>query len=164
MNGLISQAAAWWDGRTLRERRMLMVMGLAVAAVLVWLLVVRPAWAWRADAAEARAVAEADLALVRTATGRLSGGETDAEVDVSAVVAEVSAASALTPVMGMSADGGLGFSLTNVSSTAAFGWLGALHERKVETTTLNVIENADATISVEGALRASGSASAAPAT
>lgn len=153
MNGLMSQAAAWWDGRTLREQRMLTVMGLAIAAVLVWLLIVRPAWAWRADAAEARAVAEADLALVQTATGRMA--RTDAassDVDVAAVVAEVGSITGVTPVMGMSPDGGLGFSLTNVSSTAAFGWLAALHDRKVEATTLNVVENADATISVEGAL------------
>ena len=34
MNRLIAQAAAWWDGRTLRERRMLTVMGVAIAAVL----------------------------------------------------------------------------------------------------------------------------------
>lgn len=153
MNGLMSQAAAWWDGRTLREQRMLTVMGLAIAAVLVWLLIVRPAWAWRADAAEARAVAEADLALVQTATGRMA--RTDAassDVDVAAVVAEVGSITGVTPVMGMSPDGGLGFSLTNVSSTAAFGWLAALHDRKVEATTLNVVENADATISVEGVL------------
>ncbi|MBB3871392.1 type II secretion system protein GspM [Brevundimonas mediterranea] len=153
MNGLMSQAAAWWDGRTLREQRMLTVMGLAIAAVLVWLLIVRPAWTWRADAAEARAVAEADLALVQTATGRMV--RTDAassDVDVAAVVAEVGSITGVTPVMGMSPDGGLGFSLTNVSSTAAFGWLAALHDRKVEATTLNVVENADATISVEGAL------------
>jgi len=153
MNGLMSQAAAWWEGRTLRERRMLMVMALAIAAVLVWLLIVRPAWGWRAEAAEARAVAEADLAMVQKATGRLSSGDPAAGgVDVSAVVAEVGGVTGLTPVMGMSADGGLGFSLTNVSSTAAFGWLAALHDRKVEATTLNIVENADATISLEGAL------------
>ena len=100
MNRLIAQAAAWWDGRTLRERRMLTVMGVAIA------------------------------------------------------VAEVGAATGLTPQMGMSAEGGLGFSLTNVSTTAAFGWLAALHDRKVEATTLNVVENADATISLEGTLTA----------
>jgi general secretion pathway protein M len=74
------------------------------------------------------------------------------DVDVAAVVAEVGSITGVTPVMGMSPDGGLGFSLTNVSSAAAFGWLAALHDRKVEATTLNVVENADATISVEGAL------------
>lgn len=152
MNGLMSQAAAWWDGRTLRERRMLAIMGLAVAAVLVWLVVLRPAWAWRAEAAETRAVAEADLALVQAATGRLAAGQASGDVDVSAVVAEVGSITGLTPVMGMSADGGLGFSLTNVSSTSAFGWLAALHERKVEATSLNVVENADATLQVEGTL------------
>lgn len=152
MNGLMSQAAAWWDGRTVREQRMLAVMGLAIAAVLVWLLVVRPVWAWRADAADARVVAEADLALVQAAGGRLSPAAAPGDVDVAAVVAEVGSMTGLTPVMGMSADGGLGFSLTNVSSTAAFGWLAALQDRKVQATALNVVENADATLSLEGTL------------
>lgn len=156
MNGLMSQAAAWWDGRTLREQRMLMMMAVAVAGVLIWLLVVRPVWAWREEAADARVVAEADLAMVEAAASRLSGSSASSDVDVSAVVAEVAGVTGLTPVMGMSADGGLGFSLTNVSSTAAFGWLGALHERKVEAVTLNVVENADATLSLEGSLAPGG--------
>lgn len=155
MNGLMAQAAAWWDGRTLRERRMLAMMGIAVAAVLVWLLIVRPLTNWREDAAQTRATAEADLVAIQRGTGGLSVSDAKkGDVDVSAAVAEVGAATGLTPQMGMSADGGLGFSLTNVSTTAAFGWLAALHDRKVEATTLNVVENADATISLEGTLTA----------
>ncbi|MGQ3042735.1 MAG: type II secretion system protein GspM [Brevundimonas aurantiaca] len=155
MNGLIAQAAAWWDGRTLRERRMLTVMGVAIAAVLAWLLIVRPLASWRDEAARTRATAEAELTAIERGTGSLAVGDAKAgEVDVSAAVAEVGAATGLTPQMGMSAEGGLGFSLTNVSTTAAFGWLAALHDRKVEATTLNVVENADATISLEGTLTA----------
>ncbi|WP_191554107.1 type II secretion system protein GspM [Brevundimonas aurantiaca] len=154
MNGLIAQAAAWWDGRTLRERRMLTVMGVAIAAVLAWLLIVRPPASWRDEAARTRATAEAELTAIERGTGSLVGDAKAGEVDVSAAVAEVGPATGLTPQMGMSAEGGLGFSLTNVSTTAAFGWLAALHDRKVEATTLNVVENADATISLEGTLTA----------
>lgn len=154
MNRMTATALAWWDGRTTREQRMLMVMGLAVAAVLAWLLAVRPAWTWRADARDARARAEADLATVQGAVARL-GGETptsNGTVDLQAMVAEANGVTGLTPVMGMSPDGGLGFSLANVSTAAAFGWLAALHDRNVEAAALSVVENTDATISVEGAL------------
>ena len=148
---------AWWDGRTLRERRMLAVMVLGILAVLAWLLVVRPAWSWRADAAQARAVAEADLAKVERVSSRLTPrGENTVPVDIQAAVAEANAATGLTPVMGMSPDGGLGFTLTNVSTAAAFGWLADLHARKVDVASLAVVENADATVSIEGMLTPAG--------
>ena len=151
MNGLMSQAAAWWDGRTLRERRMLVIMGLAVAVVLVWLLVLRPIWAWREAAGRDRAVAEADLDLIRRVEGtESSAGESGGSVDLQAVVQQANTTAGVTPVMGMSSGGGLGFSLTNVSTGAAFGWLAALQDLKVEATSLSVVENADATISMEG--------------
>ncbi len=90
MNRLIAQAAAWWDGRTLRERRMLTVMGVAIAAVLAWLLIVRPLASWRDEAARTRATAEAELTAIERGTGSLAVGDAKAgEVDVSAAVAEV---------------------------------------------------------------------------
>ena len=155
MNGMIAQTMAWWDGRSLREQRMLAVMGVLVFAVLAWLVIVRPVWAWRADAADQRATAEADLSTIRRALGDAAPRSTGASgVDLQAVVAEVSAAGGVSPGMGMSPDGGLGFALTNVSTAAAFGWLAALDGRGVQATSLNVVENADATLSVEGALAA----------
>lgn len=153
MNGLMSQAAAWWDGRTLRERRMLALMGLVVAAVLVWLLIVRPVRTWREDVADARLVAEANLDLVRRVAGReSSAGMSQGNMNLQATVEQANAATGATPVLGMSADGELGFSLTNVSTNTAFGWLAALQDLKVGVTSLNVVENADATLSLEGGL------------
>lgn len=153
MNGLMSQAAAWWDGRTLRERRMLAIMGLAVAIVLAWLVVLRPAWAWRDAAARQRVAAETNLELIRRFAGAESAsGVSGDSVDLQAAVEQANAAAGVTPVMGMSPEGGLGFSLTNVSTGAAFGWLEALQGLKVEASSLSVVENADATISMEGGL------------
>jgi len=135
---------------------MLIVMGAALAAVLVWLAVLRPAWAWREDMAQDYEIAQADLAMITTATASQdagpASGASSGEIDLAAVVQEVGSITGLTPVTGMSPDGGFGFSLANVSTPAAFGWLAAMHERKVQATTLNVVENADATISVEGTL------------
>lgn len=151
MNRLTSTALAWWEGRTLREQRMLAVMGLAVLAVLVWLAVVRPAWAWREAAARDRLRAENALILVQRAAQR-APSEAPAAGDIRAAVDAASAQAGVTPVMGMAADGALGFSLTGVQTAAAFGWLSALHDKGVEVQSLSVVENADATLTVEGSL------------
>ena len=42
MKALFTSVAAWWDGRSLRERRMLAIMGALVLGVVGWLGVVRP--------------------------------------------------------------------------------------------------------------------------
>ena len=153
MAQMTAQMAAWWDGRTLRERRMLAFMAVAILAVLAWLLVVRPAWNWRAEAANERAAAESDLAKVERALSRLTPkGDNAGTVDLQVAVAEANAATGLTPVMGMSPEGGLGFTMSNVSTGSAFGWLADLHARKVDVASLAVVENADATVSVEGML------------
>lgn len=156
MNRFLSMMAAWWEGRTLREQRMVVIGGALLLAVIVWLGVIRPLWTWRQDAADARVMAEADHQRVATALIRLAPLESGAGSarDLQAVVAEVGAQTGLTPVMGMAGDGNLGFSLPDVSTAAAFGWLSALRVRKVEAVSLSVVENADATLTVEGSLAA----------
>lgn len=151
MNRLTANALAWWEGRTLREQRMLAVMGLILLAVVTWLAVVRPAWAWRDAAADERARAENGLILARQAATRLTiTGQGSA--DIQPAVQAAGDAAGVTPVMGMAPDGGLGFSLPNVQTAAAFGWLAALHDKGVEAGGLSVVENADATLTVEGSL------------
>lgn len=157
MNSILSNAAAWWDARTLREQRMVMIGGGLLLAVIVWLGVVRPLWTWREDAADDRALAEADQQRVAVALARLAPSDAPAAgpaPDLQAVVAEVGAQTGLTPVMGMAGDGNLGFSLSDISTAAAFGWLSALRDRGVDAVSLSVVENTDATLTVEGSLAA----------
>ena len=71
MNRWLGQAGAWWGGRTLRERRMLMVMTALLAATAVWLGVVRPVLAWREAAATRATTAALTLAEVRAAVASL---------------------------------------------------------------------------------------------
>ena len=151
MNRLTSTALAWWEGRTLREQRMLAVMGLAVLAVLLWLAVVRPAWAWREAAASERLHAENGLILVQRAARQTPSSDAGGG-DINAAVEAASAQAGVTPVLGMAPDGAMGFSLSNVRTAAAFGWLSALHDKGVEAQSLSVVENADATLTVEGSL------------
>jgi len=153
MTGPMSSILAWWEGRTIREQRMLGVMALFVATVLAWLLVVRPAWSWRAEAAQARVAAESDLQMARRLASRAPRNE-GPSTDLQAAVEAANAQLGLTPVMGMAPDGGLGFTLANAPTGAAFGWLAALHEKGVQASSLSVVENADATLTMEGSLAA----------
>lgn len=154
MNRMGSTALAWWEGRTLREQRMLAAMAVLILAVVVWLAIVRPLHIWRETAASDRLRAENGLLLVRSATAELEGERSGGGVDIQRAVEAAGAAAGVSPVMGMAPDGGLGFSLANVQTAAAFGWLSALHDKGVDVSSLSVVENADATLTLEGSLTA----------
>lgn len=158
MTRLIDPLLVWWDGRTVRERRMLAVMAVLLAAVLAWLAVVRPAMAWRDEAGRQRTVAAADLAAVQTALRQLGPKSAGAPVATDAgglepVVVQTAEAAGLTVTTGMDASGRLGFRISNGSSAAVFGWLAALQTAHgIEVVSLGVVENTDATLQVEGGL------------
>ena len=158
MNRLTGPILVWWDGRTPRERRMLAVMAVLLAAVLAWLTVVRPALTWRAEAAHQRALAEADLAFVRAGLGQLAPRRAGTPVPVDAgglepLVLQTAEAAGLTVTTGMDPSGRLGFRIANGSSAAVFGWLAGLQTAHgVEVVSLGVVENTDATLQVEGGL------------
>lgn len=158
MRRLTDRLYPWWEGRTLREQRMLALMMALLAAVLVWLAVVRPALGWREAAASDRAQAEADLASVQTGL-RLVAPSTAAPraaIDVDGfepLVLRTAEAAGLSITTGMDASGRLSFRIPNGSSSALFGWLSALeHEHGISIISLGVIENTDATLQAEGVL------------
>lgn len=158
MRRLTDRLYPWWDARTVREQRMLMAMAVLAAAVFVWLVVVRPAMAWREDAAADRAAAELDLAQVRAGVRLMASPSAvpRATVDVGgfeALVLRTAEAAGLSVTTGMAASGELGFRIPNASSAALFGWLSALERAHgIEVVSLGVVENTDATLQVEGAL------------
>jgi general secretion pathway protein M len=158
MNRLTGPLLVWWDGRTLRERRMLAVMAVLLAATFVWLAVVRPALAWRAEAGRQRTVAAADLAAVRVAATHLAPKPAAAPATADAgglepLVLQTAAAAGLTITTGMDPSGRLGFRIASGSSSAVFGWLAGLQTAHgVEVVSLGVVENTDATLQVEGGL------------
>lgn len=160
MNRMIQPMGLWWDGRSVREQRMLAVMGLLVAAVLVWLLVVRPAWAWREAAAERRVEATADLARIETGLAARAPEPVKAAMPPSMTLAEVEQAAraaaeavGLTVALSVDGEGGIAFDASGVTSAALFGWLAALKsDYGVETRAVTVIERADATLDASGAL------------
>ena len=151
MRTSFSSIVALWDGRSLRERRMLAVMGVLVLGVIAWLGVVRPLDGWRADQARARVAAERQMAQVQTAVVQRGGRPTEA-VDLQALVASTASAAEIQPALGMSESGRLGFRLDRVTTTQAFGWLAALEQGGARIEELGVVENADGTLGVSGAL------------
>lgn len=151
MRTSFSSIVALWDGRSLRERRMLAVMGVLVLGVIAWLGVVRPLDGWRADQARARVAAERQMAQVQTAVAQRGARPTEA-VDLQALVASTALTAGVQPTLGMSEGGRLGFRLERVTTAQAFGWLAALEEGGARIEELGVVENADGTLGVTGAL------------
>lgn len=155
MNAFLGQALQWWEGRSLRERRMLTVMLALIAATAVWLGVVRPLFGWREAAAENRARAEAEHGAVLAAVARLAPIRTAAPADARGLeptVRQTAEAAGLTITTGMDASGRLGFRIDRGSTAAVFGWLSGLKTAQgLDPVSLGVIENADATLQVEGA-------------
>ena len=157
MTVLFARLHQSWDGRTRREQRMLVVMALLVAAVAVWLGVVRPLTDWRDRAADDRAAAEARLSDVRTLLARLpaaGGGEAGAPEaqGLEPVLRQTAEAAGLQLGTGMDPSGRIGFRAANAPAAAVFGWLGALDTTHgLQPVSLSIVENADASLQVEGA-------------
>jgi general secretion pathway protein M len=154
MNGVIDSARAWFDGRTMREQRMLGAMVLVIALCVVWLLVVQPLWTWKAEAAERRVQAETDLAFVQRQVGVLPKATATSDGPaIEPLAVQAAQTAGLTIVTGMDATGTFGFTAANVSSAALFGWLAELKSRHgIDAVRLDIVENADATLTAEGAL------------
>lgn len=158
MRQLTDRLYPWWEGRTLRERRMLALMAALLAGVLVWLMVVRPVLAWREAAAADRAEAEADLADVQAGLPLIAPATSTARpvIDVEGfepLVLRTAEAAGLTITTGMDATGGMAFRIPNATSAALFGWMSALErDHGIAVVSLGVVENTDATLQVEGAL------------
>ncbi|WP_303718655.1 type II secretion system protein GspM [Brevundimonas naejangsanensis] len=151
MRTSFSSVVALWDGRSLREQRMLAVMGVLALGLLVWLGVVRPLDGWRADQARARLAAERQMAQVQTAVAQRGTRPTEV-VDLQALVASSASVAGVQPALGMSEGGRLGFRLDRVTTTQAFRWLAALEQGGARIEELGVVENADGTLGVSGAL------------
>ncbi|MNK13167.1 General secretion pathway, M protein [compost metagenome] len=155
MNLMIRSMKAAWQARSARERGMLAAMALLIATMAVWLLVMRPAWTWRASAAERRAEAVADTGRLDAGLGRRARVTPAVMRQEDLEQAASRAAEATDLAVSVSADGDsrLAFDASGVSSAALFGWLATLKtDYGVETTDMTVVENADATLDARGTL------------
>ena len=160
MNRWVGQAEAWWNGRTLRERRMLMVMAGLLTATALWLGAVQPVLAWREAAAARAGAAAVTLAEVRASVallGPVRSAATAPAEGLEPLIRRTATAAGLDAVTVMSPSGQLGVQLSSVSSGPLFAWLAALEtDHRLSICSLGVTENSDATLNVEAGL-ASGS-------
>lgn len=153
MSGLLDSARTWWSGRSLREQRLLMLMGALTAGIVLWFGVITPSLGWRTDAAERRAEAEADLALIEAGTTRIAGETSSMSADQVQAAARRAADAGGVNVVFNPLEDSVGFSINGASTAVLFGWLATLHaEHGIEARTLTVSENADATLNAEGLL------------
>ena len=156
MNRLLAQLHQAWDSRTRRERQMLAVMALLLAAVSIWLGIVRPLTAWRDEAAGSHARAETRLVETRTALARLASANdrqrTSAAGGLEPVLLQTAEAAGLEVTTSMDPSGRLGFRAANAPGAAVFEWLAGLDTTHGhQPVSLGVVETADATLQVEGA-------------
>ncbi|WP_420469565.1 type II secretion system protein GspM [Brevundimonas sp. FT23042] len=164
MNVLLSRVHGWWDGRTVRERRLLAVMLVLIAGVLAWLAVVRPVQAWQIEAADRRLEAEATLVEVRSGLARIAAPTTPAPANAEGLeplVRRTAGTAGLAVVTTMAPDGGLGIQMSQAPGRETFVWLAALEaDHGVRICSLGVTENADATLNLDGSLGRNGCSAA----
>lgn len=154
MKTFFARAQAWFDGRTIREQRMLALMLAVIVLCGVWLLIIQPLWSWKAEAADRRARAQTDLTYVTAQTSRAEVSTTTASGPaIEPLALQTAEAAGLTITTGMDETGAFGFRAANVSSAALFGWLAELKTgHGIDAVRLDIVENADATVTAEGAL------------
>lgn len=152
----------WWNTRSERERRLLLVMLALLALVLIWFLVIRPLMDARAAADQRLNAAVTDLARARAETAMLSqvpAGASNAPVPlpVDGFLMQAGAEQGFTNLQ-VVADGAsrATISMANARPQAFFGWIGQLEARGLAVDSLSARANADQTIAVEAVLRAGG--------
>jgi len=159
MRRLLDPIELWFSGRTVRERRMLIVMASLLVAVAAWLAVVRPVFAWRGSAADRAEAAAAVLAEVQASVASLEARPAAAPPPAEGLeplLRRTAQAAGLEVTTAMSPSGQMGFQMARAQSGPLFTWLAALEtDHRLSVCSLGVTENADATLNVEGALASS---------
>ena len=124
----------WWRTRAPRERLMLAVMAVAIAAFVLWLGVLRPLQAWTDAARQRHERAAVELGEVEAAVRDIQALETGrpgspSEPEFERTVLEA-AAVAQVPVTRQRTDGGtLVVGIDAVAVPALFDWLDRLRTR-----------------------------------
>ncbi|MGA0545629.1 type II secretion system protein GspM [Brevundimonas sp. VNH65] len=153
MSGVIEPLYRWIGDRSPRERAMLGVCLVLTLLTAGWLLVYRPVHVWRLASEDQRQAAVTREAAVAVAARRLSAGRAPAfEGDLEGVARQRAEAAGLSVVFGMSEGGDLSFMAERAPVGTVMAWLSGLEQAGVRVTALSVVENADTTITAEGAL------------
>ena len=150
----------WWQGRTLREQRLLLALGGVASFVFVWLLVIRPLSDSLSEARERHGEAVIALAEARAGAAMLQTAETDRPPPLSAPLDSLLNQSATEAGFQVNRIDRLGPNQATVVIDAArpqafFGWVNQMeNERGLIVERLTATTNADQTLSVQATFRA----------
>jgi general secretion pathway protein M len=149
----------WWQGRTLREQRLLLVMAGLLALVLIWLLLIRPVNDSLSAARERHAAAVLRLAEARGQAAAIRSLGSAPAVALSGPLTTVlsgAATEAGFPVARVEPEGAnrATMVLNAVRPQAFFGWVRRMEERNsLVVERLSATTNSDQTLSVQVTFR-----------
>ncbi|MDB5667138.1 MAG: hypothetical protein JWL74_88 [Alphaproteobacteria bacterium] len=157
----IPNRPAWWEARSAREKRLLLVMAALIALLLVWLLIIRPLDDARANAEQRLDSAVAELGKARADSAALRQlGASPAGVQpvprpLDGFLMQSSGEAGFTN-LNVIADGAsrATISVASARPQAFFGWLSQLERRGIIVESMSARVNADQTIAVEAVLSA----------
>lgn len=147
-------ALTWWQGRDAREQRLLAVLGVLLAAMLVWLAILRPLAAFRESAIERHARVAAMMPSVHAAAAGIAAEDgAPARGDgraVRDVVAAAANAAGLEFTSTQPEEGGVLVSIAAVKPTFLFGWIAGLERNEgIVADRVLVQRNDDSTVSAQ---------------
>ena len=133
MMSRLEPVVVWWRGRTRREQVLLGVMAGLLALVIAWYGVVAPISAWKADAAERRAEAAADLQSVEADLARLNAAASETPAGTGEPIEPVLVRTAQAAGLSIDrqqaeADGAQTVWLQAVQPQAVFAWIAQLEQ------------------------------------
>lgn len=156
---MTGQFRLFWEGRTPREQRMLLVMFALLAVVILWLGIARPLGDALSDsrARLARAGEESGLIAMRAdelrAARRLASARVEGSL-VSAIGLSASEAGFELARNDAQGDERAMVAMTSAKGAALFAWLGSLQARGIFVERIALRPNSDGTLAVDATLRA----------
>lgn len=156
----IPRKPAWWDTRSAREKRLLLILAALLVLVLAWLLVIRPLGDARANAEQRLDAAVAELGKARADAvalrqlGARPAGAQPVPRPLDGFLMQAGGEAGFTNLNVM-ADGSsrATISVASARPQAFFGWLAQLERRGVVVESMSARTNPDQTIAVEAVLR-----------
>ncbi|MFL6843479.1 MAG: type II secretion system protein GspM [Allosphingosinicella sp.] len=150
--------AELWRARTPRERWLLAVMGVLLAFVLVWLLVLRPLGDMLSQARERHGLAVAELAEARQRAGAIAELEGHRPAPVAGpldafVAQSASAAGFQLSRLQPQGEGRVSIALDSARPQALFGWIAQLEGQGLLVETFDATANPDRTLGARILLR-----------
>lgn len=151
---------AWWIGRSLREKRLILVMLALIAIVIVWLGILRPVTDGLADAKAAHLAAVDRAASVEAGVALLQASEAPAvasEGSLDQLIAQRAAEAGFTLDSNTPAGAdSVSIAIGTARAPALLAWLGSLEQSGLVVDAVTVQPGPNRTVSARATLRRPG--------